>query len=155
MIKILQLGSHIESTGELRVSVIDSGLIKVASNAIQEAWDSLQRKEGKAYMHVLAMTAIGWYACNNNGDAFTEEDLKKYHTSFVTDANIFMHHVNKDPKKSLGTVVYSFYNDAMHRIELILEVDKAKAPKIVAAIKAGEPIAVSMGVRVKFDKCSI
>jgi len=155
MIKILDLGSHVESTGEVRVSLIDSSLVKTASNDIQDAWNNLEREDAKAYLHVLAMTAIGWYSCNNNGDAFTEEDLREFHPSFVVDANVFMHHANKDPKKSYGKVVYSFYNENMHRVELIMALEKAKAPDIVATIKRDEPIAVSMGVRVKFDKCSI
>jgi hypothetical protein len=155
MYKILDLGSEITSTGERRVTVLDGSLVKTASNAIQDYWHNLEREEGKSYLLVLAMTAIGWYSCNNNGDAFTEEDLKKYHQGFVTDANIFKHHVNKDPAKSLGKVVFAFYNDNMHRVELVLAVDKAKTPEIVKAIENDEPIAVSMGVRVKYDKCSI
>jgi hypothetical protein len=155
MIKILNLGTHIESTGEVRVTMIDSNLVKTASNDIQRFWDGLSREPDKAYLHVIAMTALEWYSCNNNGDAFTEEDLRKYHPSFINDANIFLHHDNKDPKKSHGKVIYSFYNEAMHRVELVLALDKVKAPGIVQSIKNDEPIAVSMGVRVKFDKCSI
>ena len=155
MDKILNLGTEIASTGERRVSLLDGPLVKTASNAIQDYWQGLEREEGKAYLLVLAMTAIGWYSCNNNGDAFTEEDLKKYHQGFVTDANIFKHHVNKDPGKSRGKVPFAFYNDSMHRIELVMAVDKAKAPDIVSAIENDEPIAVSMGVRVKHDECSI
>jgi hypothetical protein len=156
MIKILQLGTHIESTGEARVTVLDSALVKTASNDIQNFWNNLPRDEGKVYLHVLAMTATGWYSCNNNGDGFKEEDLKKDHQGFVSDANIFLHHVNKDPKKSIGKPIFAFYNDQMHRVELVLAADKSKAPgDIVAKIKAGDPIAVSMGVRVKHDVCSI
>lgn len=155
MIKILDLGATVESTGEARVSILDNSFIKTASNGIQDFWTSLKREESKAYLHVIGMTAIGWYSCNNNGDAFTEEDLRQYHPGFVTDANVFMHHANKDPKKSYGKVVFSFYNEDMHRVELILALDKEKAPQVVEAIKKGDPIAVSMGVRVGFDKCSI
>ena len=155
MIKILDLGATIESTGETRVSYLDNSFIKTASNGIQDFWTSLKREDNKAYLHVIGMTAIGWYSCNNNGDAFTEEDLRKYHPSFVEDANVFMHHANKDPAKSYGKVVFSFYNEDMHRVELILALDKAKAPTVVDAIKKGDPIAVSMGVRVAHDKCSI
>ena len=155
MIKILDLGATIESTGETRVSYLDNSFIKTASNGIQDFWTSLKREDDKAYLHVIGMTAVGWYSCNNNGDAFTEEDLHKYHPSFVADANVFMHHANKDPAKSYGKVVFSFYNEDMHRVELILALDKAKAPTVVDAIKKGDPIAVSMGVRVAHDKCSI
>jgi hypothetical protein len=45
----------------------------------------------------------------------------------------------------------------MHRVELILEVNK-KAPgaaAVVARIKSGEPLYVSMGCKVDYDVCSI
>jgi hypothetical protein len=157
MIKIIQLGSEIPETGESRVQLMDDSLIKTASNDIQNKWASLDKDPNKSYLHVIAMTDSTKYGPNNNGDFFYGDDLRKYHPSFIENAYVFLHHVNKDPKKSLGKPIYSFYNENMHRVELILAIDKDKplSAKTVASIKADEDIYVSMGVKVSHDICSI
>lgn len=157
MIKIIRLGCDIPETGETRVNLVEDSLIKTASNDIQNKWASLDKDPNKAYLHVIAMTDSTKYGPNNNGDFFYGEDLKKYHPTFVETAHVFLHHVNKDPKKSLGKPIYSFYNENMHRVELILALDKDKplAAKTIASIKAGKDIYVSMGVKVSHDICSI
>lgn len=157
MIKIIDLGCEIPETGEARVQLVGDSLIKTASNEIQEYWAKLDRDKSKAYLHVIAMTDSTKYGPNNNGDFFYGEDLRKYHSTFKTNAHVFLHHVNKDPKKSIGKPIYTFYNENMHRVELILEIDKSLplASDTVDKIKRGEDIFVSMGVRVPNDICSI
>lgn len=157
MIKIVDLGHEFQNTGEKRVSIIDEGLLKVASNDIQDYWAKLDRKPGFAYLHVIAMSDSNKYGPNNNGDWFDGSDLKKDHGNFLTNAHIYLHHVNKDPQKSIGKPIYSFYNDNMHRVELVLEIDKSLplAKETVSKIRRGEDIFVSMGVNVDHDVCSI
>lgn len=157
MDKIIDLGTEIEHTGETRVSLIDDSLLKTASNAIQEHWASMDRDPNKAYLHVLAMTNSEKYGPNNNGDFFKGDDLRNDHKNFLKTAHVYLHHVNKDPKKSLGKPIYSFYNENMERVELILELDKNSsfAADTVRKIKDGEQIYVSMGVSVQYDVCSI
>jgi hypothetical protein len=147
----------IQFTGQPVVSLLDSRLTKTASNDIQEYWASLQKSPKYAYLHVLAMTDSNHYGPNNNGDWFNEEDLKKYHNTFCSDAHIFLHHINKDPAKSVGRPIYSFYNDAMHRVELILAVEKNNplAADTIGKIRRGEQLFVSMGCKVPYDICSI
>jgi len=158
MIKIIRFGGELKETGERRVEILDTNLVKVASNDIQNFWDKLEKAEDKAYLHVIAMTAMEYYSPNNNGDAFKEADLKKYHPTFISKGHIFLHHINKDPKRSIGKPIFSFYNDKMHRVELVLEIDKNNplAEKTVSAIKRGDDVFVSMGVKVlEGDQCSI
>ena len=157
MYKIIDLGFEFEPTGERLVGLIDPKMVKTASNDIQVFWDSVQRDPNSAYIWVIGVSAMEFYGCNNNGDSFYESDLKKYHDTFVSNANVFLHHVNKDPKKGIGKPIYSYYNDVMHRVELICEINKNSigASDIVNKIKAGEPIFVSMGCNVQFDVCSI
>ena len=69
------------------------------------------------------MGASEFYGPNRNGDAFRESELIKTHKTFETNAHVYKSHVNKDPAKSYGKVVKSFYNPDMHRVELILEID--------------------------------
>ena len=155
--KILDLGYEVPETGEPRVRLIKPDLIKTASTEIQEFWDSIEPDDSSSYLWVIGVSAREYYGCNNNGDAFNEDDLKKTHADFVSNAHVFLQHVNKDPKKSIGVPVFSWYNDAMHRVELILKIDKknSQAVPTILKIEHNEPIFVSMGCSVAFDQCSI
>ena len=155
--KIIDLGHEVPETGEPRVRLLESSLIKTASTEIQSFWDSIEPDSTSSYLWVIGVSAKEFYGCNNNGDAFTEEDLKKTHNDFVNNAHVFLQHVNKDPRKSIGKPVYSWYNDAMHRVELVLKIDKNNpdAQPTVLKIERGDPIYVSMGCSVAYDQCSI
>ena len=161
--KIIELDEffHGGKTFEPTVQLISSGLgkikslnSKVASEAAE--WSrSINPEEGSTFILVLAMGASEFYGPNRNGDAFREVELKKKHKTFETNAHVFRSHVNKDPAKSMGSVVKSFYNDDMHRVELVLKLNNSKCPDIVDKIKQGETVAVSMGCRIEFDVCTI
>lgn len=153
--KILELDEHFRGTSGLEptVQLID---FNSKTSSIAEEWSrSITPKDGKTYILVLAMGASEFYGPNRNGDAFRESELKKTYKTFETDAHVYKSHVNKDPLKSYGRVVKAFYNDQMHRIELVLEIDNYKAPDIVDKVNSGESVAVSMGCKIKFDVCSI
>lgn len=130
-------------------------LIKTATiSEIVDFIRNIPKDPDKTKLLVIAMGASDFYGPNKNGDYFAEEELLPAHTTFE-DAHFFRHHINKDPAKSYGNVLKSFYNDKMHRVELIIDIINAKAPETVQKIKQGVPIAVSMGCRVKYDICSI
>ncbi|MAP23592.1 MAG: hypothetical protein CL582_21905 [Alteromonadaceae bacterium] len=118
------------------------------------------------YVLVNALGAGEYYGSNINGDYFEEKELDPtdttgsggYRTFF--DAGIYRHHKNKDISKSTGKVVHAVYNPIMHRVELILRIDRQKASlegheDLVSRLDSGEHPAVSMGCRVKYDICSI
>jgi hypothetical protein len=78
-------------------------------------------------------------------------------------ANAFRHHRNKNyaphNHPSYGVVVLAVWNDLMKRVELILELDHDLCRchdgwSIIERLQAGEYLPVSMGCRVKFDRCS-
>jgi hypothetical protein len=117
--------------------------------------NNLKPKPGKTYALVNALSAGEYYSSNRNGDYFSEKTLKQYHKTFEALGHVYKHHVNKDPNKSLGKVIFSHYNEYMHRVELIVELDNTKAADIIADLKAGKLAAVSMGARVSADECSI
>mgnify|MGYP001342918437 CR=1 FL=1 len=127
---------------------------KLASAALQFS-NSVRSKPGSTYILVLAMGASEYYGPNRNGDAFKEEELRKHYKTFETNANVFKSHVNKDPAKRIGYVTKAFYNDEMHRVELILELLDSKCPEIVSKIRDNQDVAVSMGCRIKYDVCTI
>ena len=155
--KILELDEYFSGSRGLEPSV---QLLKVGNNektaSEAESWaSSITETPGKTFILVLAMGANEFYGPNRNGDAFKESELKKSHQTFETNAHVFKSHVNKDPAKSLGKVLKSFYNDEMHRVELVLEIDNTKAPDTVEKINSGSSVAVSMGCKIKYDVCSI
>ncbi len=127
-------------------------LEKIASSK-SSLIDSVDQRQNHAYFHVIAMGAGDFYNENNNGDFFYEKDLVDYFETFLT-AGIFIQHDNKNPEKTLGKVIKAIYNDEMHRVELILEVCQTKSPSIYQRAKAGERLAVSMGVKVPKESCS-
>ena len=127
---------------------------KIASAALDYS-RSVRSKPGSTYILVLAMGASEFYGPNRNGDAFRESELKEHYKTFETNANVFKSHVNKDPEKRVGLVTKAFYNDIMHRVELILELIDSKCSDIVAKIRANQDVAVSMGCRIKYDVCTI
>jgi hypothetical protein len=155
--KIIELDEHFKGTHtfEPTVQLLHSNSkIKVASEASD--WSrSVSPEPGKTFILVLAMGASEYYGPNRNGDAFREAELIKKYKTFETNAHVFRSHVNKDPAKSMGSVVKAFYNNDMHRVELILKLNNSDCPDIVDKIHAGENVAVSMGCRIEFDVCTI
>lgn len=137
---------------DLRVSHV-----KVASEALDYI-KNVKPVPGKTIILVLAMTAGEFYQPNRNGDGWPERPLRvgpttigpdevlpQHYKSFETAANVFKHHVNKDPSKKIGDVLRAFYNWDMHRVELLLALDNRLAEDIVDRVERGEFPAVSMG----------
>jgi hypothetical protein len=133
------------------------GLEKTAgySEELQQYVNSLKPASGKTYALVNALSAGEYFGENRNRDYFPEKALQQYHKTFEALGHIYEHHVNKDPRRALGKVSFSHYNNMMKRVELILELIESKAQHIIKRLHAGELPAVSMGCRVPFDVCSI
>ena len=125
------------------------------SDVLQEFLTSLSKQIGKTYALVNAMSAGEHYGSNRNGDYFPVQALKDYHKTFEANGHVYKHHINKDPRKAMGRVTFSYYNPKMNRVELVLELDDIKAAPIVDRLNKGELPAVSMGCKVPFDVCSI
>jgi hypothetical protein len=118
----------------------------------------------KVFVLMTAMSASDYWGDNNNHDYFFEKDLwndddpNTGYRSFLT-ANPFRNHKNDDPSKGLGAVEISTYNPKMHRVELVVRVDRDKADKhghgdLFDKLMAGEHYGVSMGIKIPQDYCS-
>ena len=138
---------------EIEHSSCFGGVCPMTKTASYNHLDNIEQKKNHAYLHVIAMGAGDFYGQNNNGDFFYEKDLKEYFKTFEA-AGTFIQHFNKDPSKSIGKVIKAIYNDDMHRVELLIEISKKKAPEIYADIARGVRIKVSMGVKVPQEMCS-
>lgn len=134
-----------------------SGLTKKAAHSAIDSYiaSMLTPKDGKMYLHINAMGAGEYYGSNKNGDYFPEEQLRKYHKSFEEFGYVYRHHVNKDPAKSIGKVIFAIYNEDMHRVELIAEVDKVLGKDILSRLESGDFPFTSMACKTPYDVCSI
>jgi mannose-6-phosphate isomerase-like protein (cupin superfamily)/intein/homing endonuclease len=123
------------------------------------------------YVLVNALGAAEYWGSNVNGDLFAEKALihapadwdtystekmrevaKTWDYGFPTFMNAcpFRHHSNKDPSKALGRVELSVWNSKMHRVELIVYLDRELCKKfdaydLIERIERGEFPDVSMG----------
>ena len=170
--KLIEL-DDLSYAGEPTIQIVRPGEynhlhhVKTASDAMDYV-KQVKPIPGRTIILVLAMTAGEFYGPNRNGDSWPERPLQvggtkitedqvlpKHYKTFETNANVFKHHVNKDPDKRIGDVLKAFYNWPMHRVELLLSLDNRNAQDIVARIEQDEYPAVSMGCKVKYDVCSL
>ena len=162
MLKLIDIDSAFFND-EPVVKVLDlsplakKGLTKTAADSqISTYVADLKPEPGKIYVHILAMGAGEYFGANRNADFFPEDNLIKWHDTFRTSpAHIFKHHINKDPSIAIGQVIYSVYNQRMHRVEIIAWIDKQKGWDIVDKVERGEFPATSMACHTPYDTCSI
>lgn len=141
----------------------------------------LKKTDEGVYVLVNALGASEFWGSNVNGDAFPEEALihspdgwedmtpdqmraasKSWKYGFPTfmHAHPFKHHVNKDPNRAFGRVELAVWNPKMHRVELVVYLDRKLAEKhgamdVIQRVEKGEFPDVSMGCKVPYDRCSI
>lgn len=158
MLKLLDTSAYLHK-GEQAVSVIDFNEKlekRAATQEIESFLLGLEKKPNHTYLHINAMGASEYWGINRNGDNFPEEMLKQHYKTFVTSpAHVFRHHINKDPKKSFGVVIFATYNENMHRVELIAECPDDLIADAISRIKLGDYPSTSMACKTPFDVCSI
>jgi hypothetical protein len=143
--------------GQPLIQILNGDLEKTASfrSDVQDYINTMEKQAGHTYVLVNAMTAGEYFGPNLNGDYFPEGQLQTYHKTFEKYANAYRHHVNKDPEKRAGKVIYASYHPEMHRVELIIDLENDRAQDILDRLNKGEFPAVSMGTRTPSDRCSI
>lgn len=162
MRKLLDYKSVTDSRQNL-ITVRSAGgsLQKLASEknkfrpSVLEFISKLSPKDRCHYSLCTALGAGEFWSSNVNGDFFEKPELLNHHSTFLN-GTPFMHHVNKDPNKGYGSVLFSDYNPNMNRVELVVEYDTDKLPKnIVSKLQKEELVNLSMGCKVPYDVCSI
>jgi hypothetical protein len=144
------------------------GFHKTASEfppEIAEAIANLKPKKNKIYVVIAPMGCGEFWGPNVNGDFFPDKALRHKgedygHKTFELFANIFRHHINKDPSKSFGKIIKSCMDDDMGRVVVIAEVDRDLgkehgASEFIDELDSGVLPEVSMGCKVPYDVCSI
>jgi len=128
---------------------------------------------GRTIVLVIGLGSYEFYGMNRNGDGFNEQPYKpgksngqgrdawvmeseciQHHFQSYENGHVFRHHANKNPKNRVGEVLKAFWNPYMHRVEILEDIDNAKAPDLVERIGDGEYLAKSMGCKIPFDVCS-
>lgn len=148
----------VDKSGETNIHVLDGefGEVKMQPD-MYEFFNSIPLDtDHKAYLLFNVMGASDYYGSNLNGDVFLEEDLKLYHKTFEQ-GHVYENHENDDPNKSLGKIMFASYNDKMHRVELLIELDKhdPRTVRVLSMLDRGLVPRCSMGCKVFFDTCSI
>lgn len=138
--------------------------LKRASHEFVDFLKHAQFEPGEIPVHLLAIGSTEKYSSNRNGDGFREKICREFHPTFVKHARWFRSHLNKDNRKSYGTVKASAFNEAMSRIELLVLLNgnhqiAEKTGGLVAdqeqeKLARGEDIPVSMACYVSHDVCS-
>jgi hypothetical protein len=106
-------------------------------------------------IHLITMGAEESFGANRNGDSASQRSLDQHHGTFEKFGHVFREHKNKDHNtQGIGDVKLARVNPRMHRGELIVWVDKDKAPDMYKKARAGEELSWSMSMRLPHDECS-
>ena len=168
--------------------LIEDGFVKTAAASdsrlhpeIKEFVRAFRPSKHGIYVLVSALGAGEFWGSNVNGDLFPEAALihapdnwlsssreektrlaKTWEYGYPTFLNAapYKHHQNKDKNKAFGTVELAVWNPEMHRVELIVYLDRELCKEfgaydIIERIENGEYPDVSMGCRVPYDVCTI
>lgn len=152
------LTESVRKSGKMLTEILDldTGVKSASSEAItRSVIEQFRPKDpSKALVHHIAMGASDYYGFNKNGDWFDESETKPQTHTFVDVALPFREHNNKDAKDSIGSVKYAAYCDSMHRVELLVELDREKAQEEFEMMKSGKELCWSMSCRVAHDVCN-
>lgn len=106
------------------------------------------------YVAVRACTAD---VPNLNFDMLPHDELKTAYKTFIG-SSVFMNHDNQDPEKARGVIIDAAYHtedEGDKWIEVLMEMDEERAPKLCSLIRSGEIDTVSMGANVESTTCSV
>lgn len=138
-------------------------LTKTAGNYHPEIQAYIEKAKPMPDLIQVLLTALGaheYWGQNVNGDRFYENALKNPgddygYKTFLSNANYFTHHVNKDPNLAKGKVLAATWNDAAKRVELVVGINPTLDPDAASMLDNGEALCFSMGARLPFDVCTV
>lgn len=98
--------------------------------------------------------------CNDNFDEFPAAELEKSYRSFIGKP-VFVNHVNHDHKRARGVIIDAALHKDANRdgspdywVEVLMEVDAVRFPKLAQEILNGNIARTSMGCDVAYSICS-
>ena len=137
---------------EAKVARRGNGLMKGAHRAVFD----YTPQEGFLYVRSRAISS----RCNDNYDEFPAEEIRKSWRSFVGKP-VFVNHHNSDTSRARGVIIDAALHEDRNPdgspdtwVEVLMEVDAIKFPKLADGILAGDIERTSMGCDVAFSVCS-
>jgi hypothetical protein len=136
-----------------QISLLEDPARMVKAAASFADRDYVQPDKDHVGIHLIALGEGERYGFNRNGDGFPKAACQRFHPTFVKNGHVYRHHQNKDPKKKLGDIKLSAYNEPMGRIELFIHAHKDRARDELHKLATNGEIPYSMACRVQFDRC--
>lgn len=140
--------------------------LKTAAAAFEPMLSSVKIASDEVPIHLIALGAQEYWGANRNGDGFKVAACRRDHPTFVKYAKWFRNHRNKLERNDpfYGCIKAAAYNDEMHRVELIVALNREKsaaernggfiADRELEKLARGDDIPVSMAANVPYDVCS-
>lgn len=138
--------------------------MKRAGHEVAERVRTMTFHPGEVPIHLLAMGALESTGGNRNADSWKAATLKAEHKTFEKYARFYRDHQSHNPARSYGRVPFSYYNDQMKRIELVVALNGTKeaanrnggliADRELDLLEKNAEIPVSMAVNCAYDVCS-
>ena len=128
---------------------------RVASTTRCGSFDVSPNDDGNyLYVAVRACTAD---VPNLNFDMLPSSELETAYETFKG-SSVFLNHENDDPEKARGAIIDAKWHDEDPDdkwVEILMEMDEDRCPKLCSLIRSGEMDTVSMGCNVESTTCSI
>ena len=139
------------------LAVLDARMWNDTRRTAHRATFQYEPREGFIYVRSRAISS----RTNDNFDHFPAEEIEQAYLSFVGKP-VFVNHHNDNHRRARGVII----DAALHRdtladgqpdtwVEVLMEVDAVRFPKLAAAILRGDVERTSMGCDVAFSVCSV
>lgn len=145
--KLIRYGSNLTIEKALSYEELASSNIKLGPKTLERYASVIPISQySDKYLYVVARAVSGYekYGPNDNSDSFEWEELLKSYPTFIR-GGVYKDHNNKDRKQAVGIIVDSWPNIDDQYIDVLMAINKRKAPREVAWIKDGKLDSVSMG----------
>lgn len=137
-------------------SEIISSSGNMARTAHRADFSHVKPRDGYIYVRSRAISS----RTNDNWDTFPAAEIKKAWRTFIGKP-VFVNHHNDDPKRARGVIVdaalhedVSPFGEPDTWVEVLMEVDAVRFPKLAAMVLSGDIDKTSMGCSVERSRCS-
>ena len=112
-----------------------------------------EKKDDRLAIITRAISAHETYGPNKNGDAFSREQLEKFHKTFYLKPHLWDHKMEIPYVR--GIIGDANWNKKGDYVETLIFIDRDNFPKYASNVEKGLINSFSMGVEVKKAICSI
>lgn len=140
------------TTADWRKLIVDSSVRQDPNSVTAEKELPLELDTEKfAFYRARAVSAMEMHGPNQNGDAFSEEELVANYKSFVR-RGIYVNHNSENVDASVGIIVDAIWHPQLKYVECLFAVEKDSSAH--KEVESGKIKSVSMGAMVQRCECS-